>query len=129
MARPTSPTLTEAEHRLMKVLWEHGASTAGEIVGHLAAEEVELAESTVRTMLGILRDKGYVRAAARGRAYVYHPLIDRGEARRSVVRYLVSRFFDDSPGELMLNLLNDEELDAEDLARVRRFMEEADRNE
>lgn len=129
MSRPTSPTLTEAEHRLMKVLWERGPSTTGEVMARLAEQEIELAESTVRTMLGILKEKGYARATERGRAHVYHPVVDRIEARRSVVRYLVNRFFDDSPGELVLNLLEDEELDAEDLERVRRFIEEADRDD
>jgi BlaI family penicillinase repressor len=125
MPRPPSPVLTEAELRLMKVLWSRGPMTAGEIVGALA-DEVSLAESTVRTMLGILKEKGYVRAAARGRAFVYHAIVDQSTARRSVVRYLVSRFFNGSPGELVLNVLNDEELDAEEVARLRRLIEEAD---
>ncbi len=107
----------------MKVLWERGPSTVSEIITALA-DEVSLAESTVRTMLGILKDKGYVEATARGRAFVYHPLVDRSEARRSVVRYLVSRFFDGSPEELVLNLLKDEELNEEELSRLRRIIQE-----
>ncbi len=128
MPRPASPTLTEAELRLMKVLWERGPSTVGEIVAALA-DEVSLAESTVRTMLGILREKGYVEATPRGRAFVYHPLVDRSEARRSVVRYLISRFFDGSPEELVLNVLRDEELDEEELARLRRMIEEGEQDD
>jgi BlaI family transcriptional regulator, penicillinase repressor len=125
MARPVSPTLTEAELRLMKVLWERGASTTSEVVDAVA-DEGPLAESTVRTMFGILRDKGYVRTTTRGRALVYHPLVDRGEARRSVVRYLINRFFDGSPEELVLNLLEDEELDEEEVARLRRMIQEGE---
>lgn len=109
----------------MKVLWERGPSTVGEIVAALA-NEVSLAESTVRTMLGILKDKGYVEATSRGRAFVYHPLVDRGEARRSVLRYLISRFFDGSPGELVLNVLNDDELDEAELSRLRRLIQEGE---
>lgn len=125
MVRPVSPTLTEAELRLMKVLWEHGPSTVNEVVAALA-DEVTLAESTVRTMLGILKDKGYVRTTSRGRAAVYHPLVDRTEARRSVARYLIDRFFDGSPRELVLNLLKDEELDEEEIARLRQLIQEAE---
>lgn len=124
MARPVSPTLTEAELRLMKVIWEHGPSTAGEMVGVLAAEEVELAESTVRTMLGILRDKGYVRAARRGRAFVYHPLVEEAEAQRGALRHLIRRFFDGSPSQLVLNLLRDDELDEAEVERLRRMIRE-----
>lgn len=123
MPRPTSPTLTEAELRLMKVLWERGPSTAGEVIAALA-DEVSLAESTVRTMLGILKDKGYVDSTPRGRAFVYHPLVGQGEARRSVIQYLLSRFFDGSREELVLNVLNDKDLDPEEIARLRRLIQE-----
>ncbi len=123
MPRPTSPTLTEAELRLMKVLWERGPSTAGEVIAALA-DEVSLAESTVRTMLGILKDKGYVDSTPRGRAFVYHPLVGQVEARRSVIQYLLSRFFDGSREELVLNVLNDKDVDAEEIARLRRLIQE-----
>lgn len=125
MPRPTSPTLTEAELRLMKVLWERGPSTVGEILEALA-DEVSLAESTVRTMMGILKDKGYVRSTMHGRAFVYRPIVNRGEARRSVVRHLIDRFFDGSPEELVLNILGDEQLDETELARLRRMIQEGD---
>ena len=89
----------------MKVLWEVGPSTPAELVGHLAEEGIELAESTVRTMLGILREKGYLRTERRGRAFTYHPVVNREEATLSAVRHMISRFFDGSPGDLVLNLL------------------------
>ena len=125
MARPVSPTLTEAELRLMKVLWERGPSTAGEAVQALE-EEAVLAESTVRTMMGILRDKGYVRATRRGRAFVYHPLVAQAEAQRGALRHLISRFFDGSPAQLLLNLLGDEDLDPAEIERLRKLVEESD---
>lgn len=127
MVRPVSPTLTEAELRLMKVLWDRGPSTVLEVISALAPE-VELAESTVRTMLGILRRKGYVRTTSRGRAAVFHPLVDRGEARRDVARYVVDRFFDGATQELMLNLLREGDLSAEELARLKALIEEAERD-
>src|SRR5688500_11946391 len=123
MARPPSSTLTEAELRLMKVLWESGPSSAGQLV-ELLADEVSLAESTVRTILGILKDKGYVRAARHGRAFIYHPLVGRTEARRGALRNLINRFFDGSPSELVLNLLKDEELDEAEVARLRELIQE-----
>lgn len=125
MPRPVSPTLTEAELRLMKVLWDRGPSTTGEMVSALA-NEISLAESTVRTMIGILKDKGYVESTPRGRAFVYHPLVGQAEARRGVIRYLISRFFDGSREELVLNVLNDEDLDPEEIARLRRLVQESD---
>src|SRR5690606_7609883 len=102
------------ELRLMKVLWERGPSAVTEVM-EAVAEEVELAESTVRTMLGILKEKGYVRATRRGRARVYHPVVGQREAQRSVLRHVIHRFFDDSPEELVLNLLGDDDLGAAEM--------------
>lgn len=129
MARNPSPTLTEAELRLMKVVWERGPSSSGDVVQALADSEAPPAESTVRTMLGILVAKGYLRAERRGRTYVYHALVGRGEARRSAVRHVISRFFDGSPSELLLNVLADEDLDEAELERLRRIIDDAGEEE
>lgn len=123
MPRPVSPVLTDGELRLMKVLWEEGALTPAEVAAALGGD-APLAESTVRTMLGILRDKGYVEARPRGRANEYHPLVTRAEARREALRHLTASFFDGSPRELVLNLLGDREVDAGELERVRRLLAE-----
>lgn len=121
MARPVSPTLTDAELRLMKVLWRNGTSTAGAVVRELAGEGVELAESSVRTVLGILREKRYVSVDRRGRADHYMAIIDQAEARQRALRHLLNRFFDDSREELVLSLIRDERTSAAELARIRRI--------
>lgn len=125
MARKRSPTLTEAELRLMKVLWDAGPATVGEVLEALP-NRVNLAYSTVRTTLRILEQKGYVRHEKNGRAFVYHPLVDRGEARRSAVRYVVSRFFNDSPELLVLNVLENEDLEDEDMRRLKKLIDASD---
>ena len=125
MARPRTPTLTEAELRLMDVLWNRGASTVGEVAKALPKKRA-LAYSSVLTTLRILEQKGYVRHEQRGRAYVYHPLVGRGDAQSSAVRHLVSRFFEGSPELLVLNVLEDEKLSAGDLRKLRRMIEEAE---
>ena len=126
MARKKSPNLTEAELRLMDVLWDKGAATVGEVADALP-EDLDLAYNTVLTTLRILEDKGYVQhvKANEGRAFVYTPLVGRDEAGRSAVRYLVSRFFRNSPELLVLNLLNDEGLSHKELGRIRKMLEEA----
>jgi predicted transcriptional regulator len=117
--RTTSPTLTDAELRLMEVLWERGACTVLEVQ---AALGIERADSTIRTMLGILEGKGYARREKAGRAYVYEPAVGRGETRASVIDYVVTRFFR-TPAELMLSILDSEELDERELARIKRAIE------
>ncbi len=124
MSRPKSPTLTEAELRLMEVLWDCGPSSVSEVVEALPRRS-RPAYSSVLTTLRILEQKGYVKHEKRGRAFVYHPLLGRDDARRRAVRHLVRRFFEDSPELLVLNVLESEDLDAEELRRLRKMIEGA----
>jgi BlaI family transcriptional regulator, penicillinase repressor len=125
LARKRSTTLTEAELRLMDVLWEKGAATVGDVVEALP-ETASLAYSTVLTTLRILEQKGYVRHSKEGRAFVYHPLIDRGEARRNILQYVLNRFFDNSPELLVLNVLKEEKIDAGEMKRLKKMIEESE---
>src|SRR2546427_7849822 len=77
VARKRSSTLTDAELRLMNVLWERGKATVGEVAESLP-RGLPLAYSTVLTTMRILEHKGYVRHSKDGRAFVYEPLVDRG---------------------------------------------------
>lgn len=120
MARPKSPTLTEAELPLMEVLWERQQATVGEVVEALPKDK-PVAYNTILTTLRILERKGYVRHTKDGRAFVYHPVVDRGQASRHAVRQLLSRFFHDSPELLMLNLLKDEKIEEQELERLRKM--------
>jgi len=125
LARKKSPNLTEAELRLMDVLWDKGPATVGEVAEALP-KDLDLAYNTVLTTLRILEEKGYLEhtKAKEGRAFVYRALVGRNEAGRNAVRYLVSRFFRNSPELLVLNLLEDENLDSQELARIRALLAE-----
>jgi predicted transcriptional regulator len=121
LARKKAATLTEAELRLMNVLWERGASTVGEV---LEALSEQLAYSTVLTTLRILEQKGYIEHTKEGRAFLYQPILDRDGARRNAVRHLVDHFFNKSPELLVLNVLQQEEFNDEDLKRLKSMIEE-----
>jgi predicted transcriptional regulator len=120
MARKQSATLTEAELPIMDILWQKGSAVVTDVVGALSNSAV--AYNTVLTTLRILERKGYVRHTKEGRAFVYHPVVQRGEASRKAVRNLVQRFFQDSPELLILNVLEDERLDEIELARLKRMI-------
>ena len=120
MARKQSPTLTEAELPIMEILWQKGSAVVTDVVAALSNSVV--AYNTVLTTLRILERKGYVRHTKEGRAFVYHPVVERGEASRKAVRNLVKRFFQDSPELLILNVLEDEQLDETELARLKRLI-------
>jgi predicted transcriptional regulator len=120
MARKQSPTLTEAELPIMDILWQKGSAVVTDVVAGLANSAV--AYNTVLTTLRILERKGYVRHTKEGRAFVYHPVVERGEASRKAVRNLVKRFFQDSPELLILNVLEDEQLAESELERLKRLI-------
>jgi predicted transcriptional regulator len=125
MARPRSANLTEAELRIMDVIWDRGSASVADVVEALP-KEPELAYNTVLTTMRILEDKGYLKhkKAKEGRAFVYSPVVGREEATRKAVRHLVSRFFRDSPELLVLNVLRDEELSEAELKRIRQLISE-----
>jgi predicted transcriptional regulator len=126
MARKKSAHLTEAELRLMEVLWTKGCATVSEVLQALPAKPV-LAYSTVITTLRILEDKGYVRHKKDGRAFQYEPLVGRQDARRSALKLMLQRFFEGSPELLMASLFESGEVDAKELQRLRRLVEDAGR--
>lgn len=113
-----SNTLTEAELRLMKILWRRGESAVNDLVAAMPDGE-SLAYNSVLTTIRILEQKGYVDHRQEGRAFVYRPCVAEQEASRSEVRHLMSRFFGDSRERLLLSLLGDEEIAPDELQRLK----------
>jgi len=119
-----SVTLTEAELRLMDVLWEQGPSSVQQVMDALPRNS-QLAYNSVLTTIRILEKKGYVRHIKDGRAHIYRPLVEREEASRSEIRHLAHRFFKNSHEMLVLNILEERGVDAEELNRLRQLLEQA----
>jgi predicted transcriptional regulator len=113
-----SITLTQAELRLMKILWDRGESTVAEMVAAISAEEA-LAYTSVLTTIRILETKGYVSHRQEGRAFLYSSCIGEIEASRSEVRHVLQRFFGNSRERLLLSLLGDDEISPGELSRLK----------
>jgi predicted transcriptional regulator len=130
LPRPKSLSLTEAELRLMDVIWDKGRATVAEVAEALP-KELDLAYNTVLTTLRILEDKGYLKhsKSKEGRAFIYRAVVSRQQASRSAVKHLLRRFFGNSAEALVLNLLEDEKLGEEDLTRVRELLKEDAKHE
>jgi len=120
--RRPSETLTEAELRIMNVLWMKGFGTVQAILDSLS-QKPALAYNSVLTTIRVLERKGYVKHSKDGRAHVYAPLVERKEATRSEIRHLVGRFFKNSHEQLVLNILEDQGIEAEELDRLREMLE------
>jgi predicted transcriptional regulator len=119
-----SNTLTEAELRLMKILWRRGESAVTDMVDALPEGE-QLAYNSVLTTIRILEQKGYVEHRQEGRAFVYWPCVQENEASSSEVRNVLSRFFGNSREKLVLSLLDEDGISAEELARLRDAIQSA----
>jgi predicted transcriptional regulator len=124
LARSKSATLTEAELRIMNVLWDRGSATVHEVLEALPARPA-LAYNSILTIIRILEKKGYVKHVKDEdkRAHVFMPQVNRKDATRFEVRHLVSRFFGNSREQLVLNVLEETSIDAEELDRLRQLLE------
>ena len=113
-----SITLTQAELRLMKVLWDRGESTVADMVAATSADG-ELAYTSVLTTIRILETKGFVSHRQEGRAFLYSSAVGEVEAGRSEVRHVLQRFFGNSRERLLLSLLGDDEIGPGELKRLK----------
>lgn len=120
-----SDTLTEAELRIMNVLWEMGSGTVQQVLDSIT-QTPTLAYNSVLTTIRVLERKGYLKHLKDGRAHVYTPLVGQQEAKRSEIRHLVSRFFKNSQEQLVLNLLEDQGVGQEEIDRLREMLIQRD---
>ena len=112
MSRKRPPTLTNAEHRIMEVIWARGSATVSDVVDALEGRD---AYTTILNLMRILKAKGYLSSRKEGRAFVFFPEVDRTTAARKAVHQLLSKFFGGSPSELVLSFLRQEELTPQEL--------------
>jgi predicted transcriptional regulator len=118
--------LTDGEVRIMRVLWDLERATVGDVVDRLhQAGPNGPAYNTVLTMLRILERKGYVRHRKDGRAFTFEPIVDRRLARKSALANLLNKFFDGSPSLLVLDLVDEDAVDARELDRLRALLHES----
>jgi BlaI family transcriptional regulator, penicillinase repressor len=118
-----SAILTEAELRIMDVLWRNGSGTVQQVLDWLPSA---LAYNSVLTTIRTLEKKGHVKHLKDGRAHIYEPIIGRDQATRSEIRHLLGRFFSNSHEALVLNIMQDEGIDAAELKRLRDMLERSD---
>lgn len=113
---------SERELRMMNILWEEGSATVRE------AKEIlddDLMYTSILTVYQTLEEKGYARHEQEGRAYRYYPVVEREDAERSALDYVMARLFKGSPERLLMRLVEREPLSAETLERLQSILEEA----
>ncbi len=124
MPRKKATMLTNAEHRIMEVIWARGSATVADVVEALDGKD---AYTTILTLIRILKAKGYLSSRKEGRAFVFTPAVDRDTVARKAVHQLLSKFFAGSPSELVLTFLRDEELTPEELDQIKERIVDSER--
>jgi predicted transcriptional regulator len=127
VARKPTTGLTDAEHRIMTVLWDLSPATVADVVERVEGRP-RPAYNTVLTLLRILERKGYVRHEKHGRAFTFAPIVNRVQARRGALTHVLARFFNGSREELLMDLLGHEDVDAEQLEQVKALLDDAAAN-
>lgn len=126
MARKQTPTLTETELKIMKIIWGQVSASVNDVLDAWTDRPTP-AYNTVLTIMRILERKGYLKHVKKGRAFVYQPVINQTSARQKAVSQMVKSFFDGSPELLVLSLMQDSQLSPEDINRIEKMLEEKER--
>jgi predicted transcriptional regulator len=121
MGEREKETLTKLELQIMQVIWKRGTSNVGAVQEGL---EQQLAYTTVQTMLNILHRKGKLKRKLRGRAYEYSATMTEAKALSHAVRDLVDRMFGGSSEELVMSLIKNRQINADEITRLSRKLDE-----
>jgi BlaI family penicillinase repressor len=119
--RPPSKTLTDQELEIMKIVWERRTTTVRDVYEALL-ERRKVAYTTVMTMMKILEQKGYLNRKQVERAYVYRPAQPKNRVIRAMVQDFVNRVFNGSAEPLLVHLIEDRHLTADEIEEIRRLI-------
>lgn len=118
----STESLTDLQLSVMKALWQIGEGGVGEIVALLAADGKELAPTTVATLLQRLSKQGWVKHRKNGRQFLYRAKVNQQDAAKGVLQRVLSSFFGGRVSALTAQLLESEELSADDLKEMRKLL-------
>lgn len=116
--------VSDAELDVLKVLWASGPATVREVSAALLAQRRRLAYNTVLTLLSRLREKGYVKADRRDTAHVFRAVVDRETLLGSTLADLADRVCDGTSSPLVHALVRGQRLSADELADLRRLLDD-----
>ena len=122
------PAISEAESRVMEVLW-HKAPQASEDIVAAVQRDSDWHEKTIRTLLGRLLGKGAVSAEKDGRRYLYTPVLTREQWQSQESRSLLDRVFGGRLGPLLAHFSEHEKLGAKDVAELRKLLAAIEKKE
>ena len=117
-------SVSDAELEVLKVLWATGPATVRDVVAALGRQKRRLAYNTVLTLLSRLREKGFVKADRRDTAHVFRAAVSRDELVGSSLSALADRVCDGTASPLLLALVRDPRLSSDDIAHLRKLLDD-----
>jgi BlaI family penicillinase repressor len=123
MARPRQPGLTENELEVIKLLWKDAPLTVSEIRNKLTKKPLP-AYTSLLTLVKAMEKKGYIKYQKSGKAYSYSPVLKQENFLLSEVKRIANRLFGGSPGDLVLNLVEREQLTEEEIISLKKLLKE-----
>ncbi len=126
----STPHITGAELKIMKILWRDGPKNVRQVKDKLAAEGgEEPAYTTVMTMMKQLAEKGALNVDRERQPFVYTPAVGRSHVMRQRVSQFLETVFDGQAADLVLHLAEDTDLSSEDLRRIEEKIEQREKQE
>lgn len=116
-----SHSLGDLQHAIMRVLWDEKEATVARVHEALQ-DDKERALTTIATMLTKMEKKGVVTHRSEGRQFVYRATVSEAEVTRSMVADLTQRLFAGDVGALVGHLLTEQEIDGDELERLRELI-------
>lgn len=113
--------LFDSELKVMELLWQHGDTSAKELAG-LLAQQVGWSKTTTYTVIKKCIDKGVVQRIEPG--FVCHALLEQEQVRRAEANALVDKLYGGAPDALVASLLSSRTLSEEEIARLKRLVNE-----
>jgi len=123
MPRPRQPGLTENELEVMRVLWERSPLKVSDILDYLRRTP-KPAYTSLLTLVQAMEKKGYIKHKKDGKAFSYVPVLQQKKFLLSEVKRVAKRLFGGSPGALVLNLVENEQLNQEEIAALKALLKE-----
>jgi BlaI family penicillinase repressor len=119
--KPNLPT--SSEMRILNAVWQMGSATVDEIVSSFPASERPKYKTT-QAFLRIMENKGFVRHTARGRVFVFEPMVRKEDVDQRSVELLLAQNFGGSAKELFVNLLDSDAVPDGDIAELEKMIHE-----
>lgn len=124
---PKPLRLGDLQVAILRVLWDEGEATVARVTEAIAGKR--RAPTTIATMLSKLERRGIVEHRVEGRQFVYRPLISEQEVTRTMVADLTQRLFEGDVSALVSHLIRSEEIEHDELVRLRAMIVEREREE